>query len=57
MKDWVAIAKANGIDVSPRELDRIAAPLSALEETFRPLVNTLSPDVEPAFSFGMEDPE
>jgi hypothetical protein len=57
MKDWVAIAKANGLDLSARELDRIAQPLASLEETFRPLVNDLTPDIEPAFSFHMEESE
>ena len=55
MKDWVTIAKAHGLDLSARELDRIAQPLAALEETFQPLVTGLTPDVEPAFEFRMED--
>jgi hypothetical protein len=28
-------------------LDRVAQPLAALEETFRPLVKQLAPDLEP----------
>ncbi|MBZ5626676.1 MAG: hypothetical protein LAQ69_49545 [Acidobacteriia bacterium] len=48
MKDWKAIARASGLDVSAEELDRIAGPLDALEEAFRPLVKDLTPDVEPA---------
>jgi hypothetical protein len=55
MKDWVTIAKAHGLDLSARELDRIAQPLAALEETFQPLVKALTPDLEPAFEFHMED--
>jgi hypothetical protein len=57
MRDWVSIAKANGLDLSARELDRIATPLAALEETFRPLIKDLTPDTEPAFEFHMEDHE
>ena len=55
MKDWLTIAKAYGLDVSAREQDRIAQPLAALDEIFQPLVKTLTPDVEPAFEFHMEE--
>jgi hypothetical protein len=41
------MAEAAGLPLSARELDRIAAPLAALEETFRPLVQQLTPDLEP----------
>jgi hypothetical protein len=47
MKNWVGIAQAYGLDLPARELDRIALPLAALEEAFRPLVKQLSPDLEP----------
>ena len=47
MKNWVAIAQAHGLTLSARELDRIVQPLAALEETFRPLVKQLTPDLEP----------
>jgi hypothetical protein len=57
MKDWVSIAKGHGLDLSARELDRIAQPLAALDETFQPLVAHLTPDTEPAFEFRMEDDE
>ncbi len=57
MTDWVTIAKAHGLDLSARELDRIAQPLAALEETFRPLISNLTPDIEPAFEFRMEEDE
>jgi hypothetical protein len=45
--DWKNIAQAHGLNLSPRDLDRISGPLSALDETFRPLVKTLTPDLEP----------
>ena len=47
MKNWVAIAQAHGLTLTAGELDRIAPPLAALEETFRPLVKQLTPDLEP----------
>ena len=47
MKNWATIAEAHGFALSARELERIAGPLAALEETFRPLVKQLTPDMEP----------
>lgn len=47
MKNWASIAEAHGLTLSARELERIAGPLAALEETFHPLVKQLTPDMEP----------
>jgi hypothetical protein len=47
MKNWTSIAQAHGLALSARELDRLAESLAALEETFRPLVKQLTPDLEP----------
>ena len=47
MKDWAGIARASGLQLAAGELDRTVAPLGALEETFRPLVKQLTPDLEP----------
>ena len=55
MKDWRAIAKASGLEVDPAQLDRIAGPLESLEAAFRPLVNGLTPDVEPATGLLLEE--
>lgn len=55
MKDWKAIAKAHGLDLSARDLDRIAPPLDALEAAFRPLVKDLTPGTEPAVDFNAEE--
>ena len=55
MKSWADIAKAQGIDLSAQESDRIAKALAALEQTFQPLTSQLTPDVEPASDFHMED--
>ena len=54
MSDWRAIAKARGLDIPPRDLDRIAETLEQLEATFRPLAVKLAPDVEPATGFRAE---
>jgi hypothetical protein len=55
MKNWRAMAQAHGLDLPAAELDRLAPPLEALEETFRPLVKSLTPDLEPAVEFRMEE--
>ena len=47
MKDWKRIAEAHELPLTARELDRITPALSALEETFRPLIQALTPDLEP----------
>ena len=47
MKNWQAIAQAHGLDLSARDLERVAPPLAALEEIFRPLAKQLTPDMEP----------
>jgi hypothetical protein len=47
MKDWNVIAPAHGLPLSPAELDRVAGPLSALEEAFQPLLKDLPPSLEP----------
>ena len=62
MTNWVGIAQAHGLDLSARDLDRVAQPLATLEETFRPLVKQLTPDMEPDFELhlaedGTEDGE
>ena len=52
--NWSALAKARGLELSIRELDRIAAPLQSLEEAFRPLIADLSPDLDPCTTFRVE---
>lgn len=47
VKDWTAIAKASGLPAA--DISRLVPPLDALEEVFRPLAQSLMPDVEPAF--------
>jgi hypothetical protein len=55
MKNWAGIAEAHGLTLSGGELDRIAKPLAALEETFRPLVKQLTPDMEPDLELHLEE--
>jgi hypothetical protein len=54
MTDWKRIAEAHGLTLTARELDRITPPLSALEETFRPLIQDLTPDLEPALELHLD---
>ena len=55
MKNWEAIAKVCGAEIPARELAGVAGPLAALEETFRPLAQSLTPDVEPATAFRADE--
>jgi hypothetical protein len=54
MKDWKAVAHAVIPGIPEEELDRLLIPLAALEETFRPLVRQLTPEVEPVTEFHAE---
>jgi hypothetical protein len=47
MTDWAAVARARGLEIPEAELERLAKSLASLEETFRPLVNELTPLMEP----------
>ena len=51
MTDWKQIAQARGIDIPAEDLDRTLAPLRGLEESFRPLTASLTPEDEPASIF------
>ncbi len=57
VKDWRAIARGSGLDLPAQDLDRIVPPLESLEETFRPLVAGLTPEMEPGFCFRFEESE
>ena len=54
MKDWKALAQARGLAIPAHEMDRIVAPLEALEATFRPLIRDLTPEMEPSTFFRAE---
>ncbi len=45
MKDWKAIARAQGFEIGD------TAPLEGLEKAFRPLVADLSVELEPDITF------
>jgi hypothetical protein len=57
MKDWKALAEAGDLNIPASDVDRIAGPVSALEAAFRPLLKSLTPDVEPAPTYQPEDNE
>ena len=48
MTDWTALARARGLDIPVEALDAIAPALSALENSFRPLLARLPFTLEPA---------
>jgi len=51
MKDWKLMLKAQGLDISDQEVDRMQPSLNALEAAFRPLVAEIPSDIEPALIF------
>jgi hypothetical protein len=51
VNDWIAIAQGVGLDLSPVELAKLAAPLSPLEARLAALVESLPPELEPAAEF------
>ena len=57
MRNWKAIAQAHGLPLSAGDLDRVTKPLEALEETFRPLADRLTPDLEPDLSLHLGEDE
>ena len=57
MTDWKALAQARDLGIPAADLDRILAPLEALEQTFRPLAAALTPQQEPCTIFPAEDIE
>jgi hypothetical protein len=56
MKDWNLIAKASAPDIPASDAARAGQSLNGLEELFRPLTQSLTPEMEPASSF-RADPE
>jgi hypothetical protein len=54
MRDWKALAKAQGVEIPADELERAVAPLNEMEEIFRSLIPELSPEIEPAFEVRLE---
>jgi hypothetical protein len=54
MKDWTLLAQAAGLDIPAKDTGRVTQPLHALEEVFRPLVQDLTPEMEPAAVFHVD---
>ena len=57
MKDWKKIASAYGFAIPDADFERIAAPLDSLEKSFRPLVDAMPQDLEPAFLYAIPQEE
>jgi hypothetical protein len=55
VRDWKAIAR--GLGLAEAAADPVAAPLEALERDFRPLVESLTMEIEPALAFRPGDDE
>jgi hypothetical protein len=55
MTDWTVIAKGRGLNIPAQELAAIVPSLDALDESFRPLVRGLTPEVEPGAIFRPEE--
>ena len=53
MKDWKKIASAYGFAIPEADIERITGPLESLEKSFRPLVDAMPQNLEPAFLFAM----
>jgi hypothetical protein len=54
MRDWKAIAKAQGLQIPADEIDRTLAPLAEIEDIFRSLIPELAPENEPVFDVRLE---
>jgi len=48
MTDWIAVARARGLNMPDEAVEGIAPSMTALEAAFRPLLKKLTHDVEPA---------
>lgn len=57
MTDWKALAKARGLNIPDADLERIVSPLDKLEQSFRPLIEKIPHDLEPAITFRAGEPE
>jgi hypothetical protein len=54
-KDWKLIVQASGLGISADQRERIAGALQSLDQTFRPLVKDLPPELEPATGMRLEE--
>ena len=49
MKDWKQFAAAVAPDIPPEQVDRLVATMEKLEASFRPLVEQIRIETEPAY--------
>ena len=52
--DWKALSQARGLDLSDAELAKLAAVMNPFELAYEAMAANLTPDVEPAITFGEE---
>ena len=57
MKDWKKIASAHGLAIPDADFERITGPLDSLEKSFRPLVDAMPQNLDPAFLFAIPQEE
>jgi hypothetical protein len=55
MKDWKKIASASGYPIPEANFERITPALDSLEKSFRPLAESVSRELTPAFIFRMPE--
>jgi len=55
MKDFRLLAQALDLGIPGGDLERLVAPLEALEASFRPLVARLELETEPAFLLMLDE--
>jgi hypothetical protein len=57
MKDWKKIAAGFGFPIPEGDFERISGPLDSLEKSFRPLVDSMPQDLDPAFLYAIPQEE
>jgi hypothetical protein len=57
MKDWKKVAAAYDLAIPEGDFERITPALDSLEKSFRPLVQSLPREAEPAVVFGIAEEE
>jgi len=50
MTDWMALARARGLDIPAEQVERLAGPLEALARDFAPLKAKIPFELEPAIT-------
>lgn len=56
-RNWKSIAEALNLGIPPQDLEKIAPVLDAMDAAFRPLVETIPLDTEPAITFACRPEE